>query len=101
MALNVEDLKGATTEVQGSVSKVSAVVSELQVDIRFLVQEAESKPKAANKIFGVDRMSEAERKAALHTTTLVRFLDILRTRSSSLHRISRSLRKRKISSSSD
>lgn len=79
MALNVEDLKGAASEVQGSVTKVQGVVSKLQVDIQFLVKEAQSKPKAANKIFGIDRMTKAERRAALHTTTLVRSLDILPT----------------------
>lgn len=54
MALNVEDLKGAASEVQGRMSKVQGVVSELQVNIQFLVQEAQSKPKEANRIFGVD-----------------------------------------------
>lgn len=67
MALNVEDLKSAASEIRD-------VVSELKVDIQFLVQEAERKPKEANKLFGVDRMTEAERKKALRRTSLVRFL---------------------------
>lgn len=67
MALNVEDLKSAASEIRDA-------VSELKVDIQFLVQEAERKPKEANKLFGVDRMTEAERKKALRRTSLVRFL---------------------------
>lgn len=60
-----------------TVSDTQATVSELQIDVRLLVQEAQSKPKEAKKIFGVDRMTEAERKAALRKTTLVRFLTFL------------------------
>lgn len=71
MALNVEDLKGTASNIQGYVSKMHGIVSELQVDIRLLVQEADSKPKEAHKIFGVDRMTKEERKAALRKTTLV------------------------------
>lgn len=67
MALNVEDLKSAASEIRDA-------VSELKVDIQFLVQEAERKPKEANKLFGVERMTEAERKKALRRTSLVRFL---------------------------
>lgn len=67
MALNVEDLKSAASEIRDA-------VSELKVDIQFLVQEAERKPKEANKLFGVDRMTETERKKALRRTSLVRFL---------------------------
>lgn len=67
MALNVEVLKSAASEIRDA-------VSELKVDIQFLVQEAERKPKEANKLFGVDRMTEAERKKALRRTSLVRFL---------------------------
>lgn len=67
MALNVEDLKSAASEIRDA-------VSELKVDIQFLVQEAERKPKEANKLFGVDRMTEVERKKALRRTSLVRFL---------------------------
>lgn len=69
MALSEEDRKDTTT---GILSELQGVVSELQVEIRSLVREAESKPKVARKIFGVDRMTEAERKAALLKTTLVR-----------------------------
>lgn len=110
MALNVEDVKVVATEVQtsvtkvqGSVTKVQDVVSELQVDIHYLVTEAQSKPKEAKKIFGIDKMTEAERKAALRKTTLVcfRVLDIFQTSFSSSYRISRSLRKTKILSSFD
>lgn len=67
MALNVEDLKSAASEIRDA-------VSELKVDIQFLVQEAERKPKEADKLFGVDRMTEAERKKALRRTSLARFL---------------------------
>lgn len=71
MALNVEDLKVSTSNIRGSVSKMLGIVPELQVDIRRLVQEADSKPKEAHKIFGVDRMTKEERKAVLRKTTLV------------------------------
>lgn len=92
MALNDEDRQDSAA---GMLSKLQGVVSELQVEIRSLVREAESKPKVARKIFGVDRMTEAERKAALLRTTLVRYLHVERTQNSQLCRIFPSLRKRK------
>lgn len=98
MALSEEDRKDTTT---GILSELQGVVSELQVEIRSLVREAESKPKVARKIFGVDRMTEAERKAALLKTTLVRYLHVERTQNSQLRRIFPSLRKRKCSTFSD
>lgn len=57
-ALTVEDVKGS--------------VSEMQVDIRFLVDVAKGDAKEASKIFGVDRMTAEQRRRALRKTTLVR-----------------------------
>lgn len=87
MALNVEDLKSPVLEIRTSTSKIQDLMSEtrasatniqsgisqLQVDIRNLVMEVGAKPKAANKVFGVDRMTEAERRSSLRKTSLVRF----------------------------
>lgn len=38
------------------------------------MQVAQNDPGEANKIFGIDRMTAEQRKAALHRTTLVGFL---------------------------
>lgn len=52
--------------------------SRIRGDIDFLVQVAQSDPNEAKKIFGIDRMTAEQRKAALHRTTLVGFLPLLK-----------------------
>lgn len=79
MSLKIEDMKGPVTETRGNLSEIHVSTAEIQTnvfklseDIRSVLEEVENKPKAANKIFGVDRMTEGERKAALRKATLVR-----------------------------
>lgn len=69
MALNIEDTKGVVLGIQADVSKLKA-------EFRILVEEAEIKPNAANKVFGIDKMTGPERRAALRKTTLVGSLKV-------------------------
>lgn len=86
MALNLENVKGP--------------VSALEEGMRILVREAQSNSEKANEVFGVNQMTKAEREAALHTTSLVRFLGPLIAISSFISdRTSRPPQKRRILSS--
>lgn len=76
-------MKGTVLETQGDVSKIQdstanilTNISNLEVYLSRLVEKAKTEPEAANTVFGVDQMSEAERKAALRKTTLVRSLGL-------------------------
>lgn len=76
-------MKGTVLETQGDVSKIQDSTANIQkniynlsADISRLVEKVKTEPEAANTVFGVDQMSEAERKAALCKTTLVRSLGL-------------------------
>lgn len=46
--------------------------AQIQLDVKSLVHSAEHNPREANKIFGIDRMTNEQRGVALRKTTLVR-----------------------------
>lgn len=57
-----------------STYSVQENLATLQQGMEKLLQDAESNPQAASKLFGIARMTKTEQKTSLRETSLVRLL---------------------------